>query len=272
MAKILSRKVDRTKQILSEKTGRGKEEATQIAGEYKDLEKMTDSTAAILEHLQGKLKEMLQPNPNVRLKMDMSNSFQKMKGQVSANKYPQTEHVISELMMKGAQDLGDDSYFSKSLFQVAETFQILSDSKDDLDLSVRQRFLDPIAAVVNKDIKEISHHRKKVTGRRLDYDAKRKKHQKGTVTEQELSLSADRFEESFDLAEKGMRTLLDNDIEQVQQVLELTRSLADYHKRSSETLQSCLEELEDIATAAKTKPPLPSILIGFMITSGLSKF
>ena len=77
------------------------------------------------------------------------------------------------------------------------------------------------------------------------------------MTEQELSLSADRFEESFDLAEKGMRTLLDNDLEQVQQVLELTRSLADYHKRSSEALQSCLEEMEDIATAAKTKPPLP---------------
>ena len=65
-------------------------------------------------------------------------------------------------MMKGAQDLGDDSYFSKSLFQAAETFQVLCDSKDDLDLSVRQRFLDPINAVVTKDIKEISHHRKKV--------------------------------------------------------------------------------------------------------------
>ena len=79
MAKIISRKMDRTKQIISEKTGRGKEEATQIAGEYKDLERMTDSTAAILEHLQGKTKEMLQPNPNARLKMDMQVSFQKIK-------------------------------------------------------------------------------------------------------------------------------------------------------------------------------------------------
>ena len=96
-----------------------------------------------------------------------------------------------------------------------------------------------------------------MTGRRLDYDAKRKKHQKGTVTEQELSLSAERFEESFDLAEKGMRTLLDNDVEQVQQLLELTRSFSDYHKKAHEILQSCLEELEDIATAAKNKPPLP---------------
>ena len=83
MAKILSRKVDRTKQIISEKTGRGKDEATQIASEYKDLERMTDSTAAILEHLQGKLKDMLQPNPNVRLKMDMASSFQKMKVQLT---------------------------------------------------------------------------------------------------------------------------------------------------------------------------------------------
>ena len=70
--------------------------------------------------------------------------------------------MIADVMMKGAQDLGDDSYFSKALYQSAETFQTLSDSKDDLDLSVRQRFLDPIAAVVNKDIKEVSHHRKKV--------------------------------------------------------------------------------------------------------------
>ena len=72
------------------------------------------------------------------------------------------ERTIAEVMMKGAQDLGDDSYFSKSLYQAAETFQTLSDAKDDLDLSVRQRYLDPIAAVVNKDIKEITHHRKKV--------------------------------------------------------------------------------------------------------------
>ena len=79
MAKIIGRKMDRTKQMFAEKTGRGKEEATQIAGEYKGLERLTDSTAAILEHLQGKTKELLQPNPNARLKMDMQNSFQKIK-------------------------------------------------------------------------------------------------------------------------------------------------------------------------------------------------
>ena len=72
------------------------------------------------------------------------------------------ERSIADIMMKGAQDLGDDSYFSKSLYLSAEMYQTLSDAKDDLDLSIRQRFLDPIAAVVNKDIKEVSHHRKKV--------------------------------------------------------------------------------------------------------------
>ena len=73
------------------------------------------------------------------------------------------ERSIADIMMKGAQDLGDDSYFSKSLYLSAEMYQTLSDAKDDLDLSIRQRFLDPIAAVVNKDIKEVSHHRKKVS-------------------------------------------------------------------------------------------------------------
>lgn len=55
--------------------------------------------------------------------------------------------------------------------------------------------------MIDKDIKEVNHHRKKLNGRRLDYDYKRGKLKGGSkaVSEDEVQQSYEKLEESIQL-------------------------------------------------------------------------
>ena len=117
--------------------------------------------------------------------------------------------------------------------------------------------------MIDKDIKEVAHFRKKLNGRRLDYDYKRGKLKSGSkgVTDDEVHASYEKLEESIQLgthwlkfswhtvevyfkgflfyinlkitsqkAGNSMHTLLSNDIEQVNQLYQFMQAMKRYHE------------------------------------------
>lgn len=54
------------------------------------------------------------------------------------------------------------------------------------------------------------HHLRKLEGRRLDYDYKKKR--VGKIPEEEIRQAIEKFEESKELAERSMFNFLENDV------------------------------------------------------------
>lgn len=75
----------------------------------------TDVTVELVEELQVKTKEFLQPNPTARAKMAAVKGISKLSGQAKAATYPQPEGVLGDCMVTYGKKLGDDSPFGESL-------------------------------------------------------------------------------------------------------------------------------------------------------------
>lgn len=117
----------------------------------------------------------------------------------------------------------------------------LGEVKDALDMEVKQNFIDPLQNLHDKDLKEIQvnktpvylnesdmsfelififlsclvspppqHHLKKMEGRRLDFDYKKKR--QGKVQDDEIKQALEKFDESKEIAEQSMFNLLESDV------------------------------------------------------------
>lgn len=71
----------------------------------------TDVTNELVEELQIKTKEFLQPNPTARAKMAAVKGISKLSGQAKSNTYPQAEGLLADCMLLYGKKLGENSIF-----------------------------------------------------------------------------------------------------------------------------------------------------------------
>ncbi|KAK3533915.1 hypothetical protein QTP70_034904, partial [Hemibagrus guttatus] len=211
-----------------------------------------DVTNKSVFELLTKTTEYLQPNPASRAKLGMLNTMSKIRGQVKTTGYPQTEGLLGDCMIRYGRELGEDSTFGCALLDVGEALKQMADVKDSLDINVKQNFIDPLQTLQDKDLKEIGHHLKKLEGRRLDFDYKKKR--QGKIPDDEIRQAVEKFEESKELAERSMFNFLENDVEQVSQLGALIEAALGYHRQSSDILEELSGKLQSRINTASSKP------------------
>ncbi|XP_061694492.1 endophilin-A2-like isoform X2 [Syngnathoides biaculeatus] len=237
-------------QMVSEKVGGA--EGTKLDDDFKDLERRADVTSKAVVEVINKTTEYLQPNPAYRAKLSMLNTVSKIRGQVKSPGYPQSEGLLAECMIKYGADMGEHNNFGGALMDIGESMKKLADVKDRLDIDVKQNFLDPLQGVVEKDIKDIQHHLKKMEGRRLDYDYKKKR--QGKIPDEEIRQSLEKFHESKDMAESSMYNLLETDVEQVSQLASFVESMLQYHRSATEILEELSADLTRRVNECQSQP------------------
>ncbi|XP_037365859.1 endophilin-A3 isoform X2 [Talpa occidentalis] len=246
----LKKQFHKASQLLSEKISGV--EGTKLDEEFLDMERKIDVTNKAVAEILSKTTEYLQPNPAYRAKLGMLNTVSKIRGQVKTTGYPQTEGLLGDCLLKYGKELGEDSSFGNALLEVGESMKLMAEVKDSLDITVKQTFIDPLQLLQDKDLKEIGHHLRKLEGRRLDYDYKKKR--VGKIPEDEVRQAVDKFEESKELAERSMFNFLENDVEQVSQLAVLVEAALEYHRQSAGILQELQGRLQARISAASSAP------------------
>ena len=198
--KGFNKQINKANQFLSERvTG---VEGTKLDNEFSEMEKRTDLFNQLVEDLQINTKEYLQPNPTVRAKMAAVKGISKLSGQAKASTYPQPEGTLGDCMNnygRKLQDFDNGSVFAASLIEFGDTMKNIADLKYALDDNVKQNFLEPLHHTQSKDLKEVFHHRKKLQGRKLDFDCKKRQQR----PDEEIKQAEDKFAESLQLAQLG---------------------------------------------------------------------
>ncbi|XP_077254355.1 SH3 domain containing GRB2 like, endophilin-A isoform X8 [Temnothorax americanus] len=292
----LKKQINKANQYMTEKMGGA--EGTKLDVDFVDMERKTDVTYELVEELQMKTKEFLQPNPTARAKMAAVKGISKLSGQAKASTYPQPEGVLGDCMLTYGKKMGEDSVFAQALIEMGEAMKQMADVKYSLDDNIKQNFLEPLHHLQTKDLKEVMHHRKKLQGRRLDFDCKRRRQAKATgkrsvsphvgsparsgtsspyagshVSDDEIRQAEEKFAESLHLAQMGMFNLLENDVEQVAQLATFSEALLEYHQQCTEVLKGLTEILFEKKEEAANRPKLefvPKTLADLHVDSGLT--
>lgn len=224
------KQINKANQFVSEKMGSA--EGTKMEDEFVDLERKTDVMTNLVTQLLSKTKDYLQPNPTVRAKIYMHMAAQ-------GSKYPQTEGALGDIMLKAGHDLDPQlSDYASALLDVGSALIEVADAKDVMDEQVHENFLLPLHELDEKQLKEIAGHRKKLQGRRLDYDCKKRKGNKIAV--EEVKMAQYKFEESKAICQQEMVKLMGNEVERIHQLSQLVCAMLEHHKKSADTLERLL--------------------------------
>ncbi|XP_019935252.1 endophilin-A3a isoform X2 [Paralichthys olivaceus] len=246
----LKKQFHKASQLLSEKISGA--EGTKLDDDFMEMERKIEVTNKSVFDLLSKTTEYLQPNPASRAKLNMLTTVSKIRGQVKTTGYPQIEGLLGDCMLRYGHELGEDSVFGCALVDMGEAMRQMADVKDSLDINVKQNFIDPLQNLQDKDLKEITHHLKKLEGRRLDFDYKKKR--RGKIPDEEIRQAVEKFDESKELAERSMFNFLENDVEQVSQLSALFEAALEYHRQSCEILEELSGKLQKRISTASCRP------------------
>ncbi|CAK9293374.1 unnamed protein product [Gordionus sp. m RMFG-2023] len=244
------KQMNKADQYLREKLGTA--DSTKLEDDFIDMEKRCNVTSELLEDISQKTKEFLQPNPATRAKLGALSAYQKMKGQESNAPYTQPEGELGAAMLKYGEALGYNSLFGQSLIQSGESMKHLADIKYALEDNVRQNVLEPFKNLQEKEVKEVLHLCKKTYGRRLDFDAKKRK----KTTDSELSEAEAKFIESKSQATQAMQYLLQNDVEMIAELSSFAEAMLEYHKKCVISYEDLVHKLNKKKQEANEKPRL----------------
>jgi len=259
----MARWLGKRSQALSETLSKNADK-TEYDPDYLDLEKRTDATRLVVEKLTRAIPSYLHPNPVARSKLSLASGVAKMQKKAAAQRYPHALGEIAEICTK-AGELGDDSLFGAALTASGDSFNQILEANHAFDAEVAQNFLEPLKTLLEKDLKEIQKHRKKLEGRRLDYDYKRT-HQKpgGKITDADIKAAEMKVDESKALCESSMSNLLDSDVEQVGQLASFVQAYLTYAQTTVATLEHLSEVLQEKMSESQSRPkrekrPLPKV-------------
>uniref|UniRef100_A0A8B9HN25 Endophilin-A3 n=1 Tax=Astyanax mexicanus TaxID=7994 RepID=A0A8B9HN25_ASTMX len=227
-------------------------EGTKLDEDFIRMEKKFEITQKLILDLVPKTTEYLQPNPAYRAKLSMLNTVSRIRGQVKTVGYPQTEGMLGDCMLRYGSELGIESAFGCALVDMGQALKQMAQIRDCLDVRVKHSFIDPLQTLQDKELKEIMYHLRKLEGRRLDFDYKKRR--KGKIADSEIKQALEKFEESKELAERSMFNLLHSDVEQMQQLLGLVDAALDYHRQSSLVLENVRSSLQNRITDASNRP------------------
>lgn len=250
----LKKQLNKANQYLSETIGGAK--GTELDEEFAEMERKLDVTEKLVVDLQARTQEYLQPNPATRARLMTMHTVSKVRGQAHKSAYPQPEGLLGDCMVKNGKELGEDSVYGSALVEFGESLHQMADVKYALEDNVKQNFLDPLYNLQNKDLGEVAHHRKKLQGRRLDYDHKAGRKE---LREEEMRAAMEKFEESKELAETSMYNLLDNEVEQLSQLSALCQAQLAYHKQCSDILERLNDVIQDKVQESGSRPTRPHV-------------
>ncbi|XP_078479340.1 LOW QUALITY PROTEIN: endophilin-A3-like [Lampetra planeri] len=247
----LKKQFHKASQLLSEKIIGA--EGTKLDEDFIEMERKIEVTNKMVFDLLSRTTEYLQPNPAFRARLNMLNTVSKIRGQVKTTGYPQSEGLLGDCMLRYGHELGERNPSLAVLWWIwGEAMRQMADVKDSLDINVKQNYIDPFQTLQDKDLKEIMHHLKKLEGRRLDFDYKRKRH--GKISDVEIRQALEKFEESKEVAERSMFNFLENDVEQLTQLSMLVEAALHYHRQSHDILDELSEKLQDRISTANSRP------------------
>lgn len=231
---------NKANQYVSEKMGAA--EGTKLDESFLEMEKKTDVLTTLFTQLIGKTKDYLHPNPAIRAKIYMHMS-------APGQSYPQTEGALGDVMLRAGHELGpNESEYASALLDVGSSLIEIADVRDNMDKNLHENFLMPLNSLESGDLKELAQHRKKLQGRRLDYDCKKRKGNKISV--EEVKIAQYKFEESKSICDEMMKQLLGNEVEHIHQLSVLVCYMLEFHKKSADTLERLVHLLNKRVSGA----------------------